>query len=132
MKYIMSSIQHDTGEVFIDGKKVNDNERYAIVEADNLQQASEIMKKKRYCPICDDYTAYVEDIILKDTGWKVGETIVCDNCMGGQQNMEREYEKAKMLDKIIDIIKVGRNLGDDSDSEIILRAIEHELKYVGG
>lgn len=40
------------------------------------------------------------------------------------------YQKAKTLDKIIDIIKSGRNLGDDSDSEIILRAIEHELKYL--
>lgn len=131
MKYIMNIIQHDTGEVFIDGRKVNDNERYAIVEADNLQQASEIMKSKRYCPICDDYTAHVEDIVLKDVGWKIGETIVCDNCMAGQRNMERVYEKAQMLDKIIDIIKTGRNLGDNTDSEIILMAIEHELEYLG-
>ena len=46
------------------------------------------------------------------------------------REMEHVYEKAKTLDKIIDIIKVGRNLGVDGDSEIILRAIEHELEYL--
>ena len=89
------------------------------------------MKGKRYCPICDDYTAHIENIVLGDTDWKVGETIVCDNCMAGQKNTELVYEKEKMLDNIIDIIKTGRNLGDNTDSEIILMAIEHELEYLG-
>ncbi|MDW4175319.1 hypothetical protein QI193_02755 [Staphylococcus saprophyticus] len=48
-----------------------------------------------------------------------------------KKRAENAYEKEKMLDKIIDIIKTGRNLGDDSDNEIILRAIEHELEYLG-
>lgn len=84
MKYIMSIINHDTGEVFIDGKKIRENEEYAIVEAENLEQAREIIKGKRYCPICDDYTARVEDIVDGVSGWKVGETVVCDNCKGGR------------------------------------------------
>ena len=44
--------------------------------------------------------------------------------------LDEVYFKAETLNKIIDIIKVGRNLGDSSDSEIILRAIEHELRYL--
>lgn len=40
------------------------------------------------------------------------------------------YFKAVTLNKIIDIIESGRNLGQSSDSEIILLAIEHELKYL--
>lgn len=55
------------------------------------------------------------------------ETVQCER---EYREMEHVYEKAKMLDKIIDIIKVGRNLGVDGDSEIILRAIEHELEYL--
>lgn len=40
------------------------------------------------------------------------------------------YFKAITLNKIINIIKNGRSLGSYSDSEIILLAIEHELKYL--
>ena len=47
-----------------------------------------------------------------------------------RKRAENAYEKEKMLDTIINIIKTGRNLGDDSDSEIILMAIEHELEYL--
>lgn len=43
--------------------------------------------------------------------------------------VEEVYFKAKTLNKIINIIKSGRSLGADMNSEIVLRAIEHELKY---
>lgn len=46
--------------------------------------------------------------------------------------IEEVYFKAKILDRIIGIVKSGRSLGSDTDSEIILRAIEHELKYMEG
>ena len=53
--------------------------------------------------------------------------------IGNQNEMLRElqevYFKAKILNRIIGIVKNGRSLGSDTDSEIILRAIEHELKY---
>lgn len=53
--------------------------------------------------------------------------------IGNQNEMLRElqevYFKAKILNRIISIVKNGRSLGSDTDSEIILRAIEHELKY---
>lgn len=88
MKYITCKTTHYTGEVFVDAMKIADNEEYVIVEADNVEQAREIARGKRYCPICDDYTARVEDIVASDTGWKVGETIVCDNCMDGQRDKE--------------------------------------------
>ena len=45
------------------------------------------------------------------------------------KELEEVYFKAEILNKIIDIVKNGRSLGSDTDSEIILRAIEHELKY---
>lgn len=44
--------------------------------------------------------------------------------------LEEVYFKAVILDKILNIIKTGRSLGLHSDSEIILLAIEHELKYL--
>lgn len=50
---------------------------------------------------------------------------------GETKEIKEVYHKAQTLNKIIDIIKTGRNLGDDSDSEIILMAIEHELEYLG-
>ncbi|MFJ1815124.1 MULTISPECIES: hypothetical protein [Staphylococcus] len=53
--------------------------------------------------------------------------------IGNQNEMLRElqevYFKAEILNRIIGIVKNGRSLGSDTDSEIILRAIEHELKY---
>ncbi|WP_210126632.1 hypothetical protein [Staphylococcus sp. GDY8P83P] len=53
--------------------------------------------------------------------------------IGNQNEMLRElqevYSKAEILNRIIGIVKNGRSLGSDTDSEIILRAIEHELKY---
>ncbi|MDW4273881.1 hypothetical protein QI074_03725 [Staphylococcus saprophyticus] len=56
--------------------------------------------------------------------------------IGNQNEMLRElqevYFKAEILNRIIGIVKNGRSLGSDTDSEIILRAIEHELKYTEG
>lgn len=46
------------------------------------------------------------------------------------KELEEVYFKAEILNKIIGIVKSGRSLGSDKDSEIILRAIEHELKYM--
>lgn len=37
------------------------------------------------------------------------------------------YAKAKILNKITDIVKTGRNLEDFEDVEVTLLAIEHEL-----
>lgn len=45
------------------------------------------------------------------------------------QELQEVYFKAEILNRIIGIVKNGRSLGSDTDSEIILRAIEHELKY---
>lgn len=33
-------------------------------------------------------TQRVEDIVDGVSGWKVGETIVCDTCMAGQRDKE--------------------------------------------
>lgn len=86
MRFITCKTTHYTGEVFVDAMKIADNEQYGIVEADNLEQAREIARGKRYCPICEDYTACFEDIVDGVSGWKVGETIVCDNCKGGRKD----------------------------------------------
>ncbi len=45
------------------------------------------------------------------------------------EELQEVYRKAEILNKIIGIVKNGRSLGSDTDSEIILRAIEHEMKY---
>ena len=44
--------------------------------------------------------------------------------------VEEVYIKAKILNKIIDIVKTGRSLEDFGDVEVILLAIEHELNYM--
>jgi len=75
-----------TGEVFFDVDKIQDNEDYAIVDAKNSEHAKKLMKAKCKCPICEHYTLRTEDLIMSDTGWKVGETIVCDNCKGGRKD----------------------------------------------
>lgn len=48
------------------------------------------------------------------------------------KELQEVYFKAEILNRIIGIVKNGRSLGSDTDSEIILRAIEHELKYMEG
>ena len=40
------------------------------------------------------------------------------------------YTKAKILNKITNIVKTGRILEDFGDSEVTLLAIEHELNYI--
>ena len=45
------------------------------------------------------------------------------------RELQEVYFKAEILNRIISSVKNGRSLGSDTDSEIILRAIEHELKY---
>lgn len=35
MKYVVKKIKHDTGEVFINAKKIKENETYIIIEASN-------------------------------------------------------------------------------------------------
>lgn len=86
MKYIVWRTIHDTGEVFFDAKNIKDNEVYAIVDAKNIEHAKELMKEQCKCPTCNHYTLRVEEIIASDTGQKVGETFVCDNCMAGQRD----------------------------------------------
>ena len=44
--------------------------------------------------------------------------------------VEEVYIKAKILNKIIDIVKTGRSLEDFRDVEVTLLAIEHELNYI--
>ena len=44
--------------------------------------------------------------------------------------VEEVYIKAKILNKIIDIVKTGRSLEDFGDVEVTLMAIEHELNYI--
>ena len=46
------------------------------------------------------------------------------------EEVEEVYIKAKILNKIIDIVKTGRSLEDFGDVEVILLAIEHELNYM--
>ena len=46
------------------------------------------------------------------------------------EELEEVYAKAKILNKIIDIVKTGRSLEDFGDVEVILLAIEHELNYM--
>ena len=44
--------------------------------------------------------------------------------------LQEVYNKAKILNKIIDIVKTGRSLEDFGDVEVTLLAIEHELNYM--
>lgn len=44
--------------------------------------------------------------------------------------VEEVYAKAKILNKITDIVKTGRSLEDFEDVEVTLLAIEHELNYM--
>lgn len=44
--------------------------------------------------------------------------------------VEEVYAKAKILNKITNIVKTGRNLEDFGDAEVTLLAIEHELNYI--
>ena len=44
--------------------------------------------------------------------------------------LQEVYNKAKILNKIIDIVKTGRSLEDFGDVEVTLMAIEHELNYI--
>ena len=46
------------------------------------------------------------------------------------EELEEVYAKAKILNKIIDIVKTGRSLEDFGDVEVTLLAIEHELNYI--
>ena len=46
------------------------------------------------------------------------------------EEVEEVYIKAKILNKIIDIVKTGRSLEDFGDVEVTLLAIEHELNYM--
>ena len=46
------------------------------------------------------------------------------------EELKEVYAKAKILNKIIDIVKTGRSLEDFGDVEVTLLAIEHELNYI--
>ena len=60
---------------------------------------------------------------------KENKVAVMINQPKANRELKEVYFKAEILNRIIDIVKIGRSLGSDTDSEIILRAIEHELKY---
>lgn len=61
---------------------------------------------------------------------KENKEAVMINPPKANKELNEVYFKAETLNKIINIVKRGRSLGRDIDSEIILRAIEHELKYL--
>lgn len=61
---------------------------------------------------------------------KENKESVMINSPKANKELNEVYFKAETLNKIINIVKRGRSLGRDIDSEIILRAIEHELKYL--
>lgn len=61
---------------------------------------------------------------------KENKEAVTINPPKANKELNEVYFKAETLNKIINIVKRGRSLGRDIDSEIILRAIEHELKYL--
>lgn len=61
---------------------------------------------------------------------KENKEAVMINPPKANKELNEIYFKAETLNKIINIVKRGRSLGRDIDSEIILRAIEHELKYL--
>ena len=61
---------------------------------------------------------------------KENKEAVMINPPKANNELNEVYFKAETLNKIINIVKRGRSLGRDIDSEIILRAIEHELKYL--
>lgn len=61
---------------------------------------------------------------------KENKEAVMINTPKANKELNEVYFKAETLNKIINIVKRGRSLGRDIDSEIILRAIEHELKYL--
>ena len=61
---------------------------------------------------------------------KENKESVMINSPKANKELNEVYFKAETLNKIIDIVRRGRSLGRDTDSEIILRAIEHELKYL--
>lgn len=63
---------------------------------------------------------------------KENKEAVMINSPKANKELQEVYFKAETLNKIIDIVRRGRSLGRDIDSEIILRAIEHELKYLEG
>lgn len=88
MKYITCKTSHNTGEVFVDAMKIRSNEVYAIVEAESAEHAKELLKCKLKCPVCGSDHTYIEDIIVSDTGWKVGETLECDDCKAGKHEAE--------------------------------------------
>lgn len=60
---------------------------------------------------------------------KENKEAVMINQPKANKELQEVYFKAEILNRIIGIVKNGRSLGSDTDSEIILRAIEHELKY---
>lgn len=61
---------------------------------------------------------------------KENKESVMINSPKANKELNEVYFKAETLNKIINIVRRGRSLGRDIDSEIILRAIEHELKYL--
>lgn len=61
---------------------------------------------------------------------KENKESVMINSPKANKELNEVYFKAETLNKIINIVRRGRSLGKDIDSEIILRAIEHELKYL--
>lgn len=61
---------------------------------------------------------------------KENKEAVMINSPKANKELNEVYFKAETLNKIIDIVRRGRSLGRDIDSEIILLAIEHELKYL--
>ena len=47
MNYLVKTIEHDTGEVFVDVLKIKDNETYKVIEAESKEEAEEIANRPK-------------------------------------------------------------------------------------
>lgn len=47
MKYLVKTINHDTGEVFRDVVRLKENETYEVVEADSKEEAEKIASRPK-------------------------------------------------------------------------------------
>lgn len=63
---------------------------------------------------------------------KENKEAVMINSPKANKELQEVYFKAEILNKIVNIIKTGRSLNSNIDFEIIVLAIEHELKYLEG
>ena len=73
--------------------------------------------------------AYEYEHRIQEIIWSNEDYWCIDNDKESKE-LHEVYRKAKILNKIIDIVKTGRSLEDFGDVEVTLLAIEHELNYI--